>query len=95
MSSNYSVPEGKDPQIWEQAHRRVEFRKHFQTYLVVNAFLWVLWFLGNNHQHQGLPWPVWPTAGWGIGVFFHYLNAYNPGKGNAVESEYNKLINHK
>ena len=91
------APEGKDPVLWELAQRRSSFKSHLRTYLIINAFLWLLWFFtGQRSWNQGhAPWPIWPTLGWGIGLLFHYFNAYHSSKGNDVEREYEKLKSNK
>ena len=41
-------------------------------YLVVNALLVVIWaFTG-----AGYFWPIWPMAGWGIGLVLHAYATY-------------------
>jgi hypothetical protein len=95
MSYQHSAPSDKDPMLWELAKKRADFKSHFQTYVLVNIFLWAIWALGNQNDHRGMPWPVYPTLGWGIGVFFHYLGAYRSNGTSAVEKEYNKLLNDK
>jgi len=94
------APEGKDPALWEIAQKRAAFKKHLTNYIIINAFLWGLWFVTNN-QHKGFnisewstnyyPWPIWTSLGWGIGIAFHYAAAYISPKSNAVETEYQKL----
>jgi hypothetical protein len=76
-----------DTQLHEQARKRVEFRRHLATYGVINAMLWLIWFATG----QGYPWPVWPMAGWGIGVIFHYLFDYRSSRLFSEEEEYRKL----
>lgn len=49
---------------------RRDFASHLVTYVVVNAFLVVVWWVTNP---EGYFWPVWPIAGWGIAVV---LNAW-------------------
>lgn len=98
---NQPVPEGKDPVLWEIAQRRAGFKKHLVTYLIINAFLWALWyFTGSRHNEMDvsrwantgqIPWPLWVTLGWGIGLAFNYAAAYMFHKTNTVESEYEKL----
>ncbi|HEU4472242.1 MAG TPA: 2TM domain-containing protein [Flavisolibacter sp.] len=86
------TPEGKDPQLWNLANRRAAFKRHASTYVIVNTFLWLLWFFnGAKNAGDGLPWPVWPMFGWGIGLVFHYINAYVSTGSNSVEKEYEKL----
>jgi hypothetical protein len=60
--------------------------------MVMNAFFWAIWFFtGARNYGGGLPWPVWPALGWGIGLAFHYISAYIAPKENSVEQEYEKL----
>ena len=90
------VPEGKDPQLWHLANKRAAFKRHLATYIVVNIFLWLIWWFtddGRNYGNDGIPWPAWASAGWGIGLFFHYIGAYVSTGRNTVEKEYEKLKN--
>ena len=104
MSDYQPAPEGKDPVLWEIAQKRASFKKHVLSYLIVNGFLWAIWFLSSSHYdtvnienlwHGNFPWPIWPTLGWGIGLAFHYSDAYLFPKANSVEREYEKLKNQK
>lgn len=76
-----------DKQLHELAHKRVEFRTHLIVYFVVNAGLWLIWFF----TYRGYMWPIWPTAGWGIGLIFHYLFEYRTSTLLSEEEEYQKL----
>ena len=92
------VPEGKDPHLWQLAHRRASFKTHLATYIVVNLFLWALWYFTRgrydyDYGNSLLPWPVWPMAGWGIGLTFHFIGAYVSTGFNTTEREYEKLKN--
>jgi hypothetical protein len=99
MENNQNTPPtvgdgGKDPKLWELAQKRASFKSHLATYVVMNAFFWILWYLnGRNGGHNGWPWPVWPMLGWGIGLVFHYIGAYISPKENLAEREYEKLKN--
>ncbi len=57
------------------AHKRVKARRdlaaHAVTYVVVNAFLVMVWWFTDQ---GGYFWPVWVMAGWGIGLT---LNAWD------------------
>ena len=53
MSSHQTVPEGKDPEIWAIARKRVGFMKHAIVYIIVNIFLWGLWFFSANEYAGG------------------------------------------
>ena len=95
--SYQTVPEGKDPNLWQLAQRRASFKRHLATYLVINLFLWVLWYFtkgmydSDYNGYNILPWPIWPMVGWGIGLTFHYISAYVSTGFSSVEREYNKL----
>jgi hypothetical protein len=44
MSKFQPAPEDKDPVLWEIAQRRASSKKHAFTYLIINAFLWGIWY---------------------------------------------------
>ena len=84
------TPPGKDPELWMMARRRASFKRHLYTYLVINAFLWLMWvFTGADRDGSGVPWPVWSTFGWVFGLAMHYIATYV--KNNSEEKEYEKL----
>lgn len=86
------TPPGKDPELWMIARRRASFKSHFATYIVINIFLWLLWyFTGAKTDGNRIPWPAWSTLGWGIGLTFHYIGAYV--RSDNVDREYEKLQN--
>lgn len=92
---NYMQNE-KDPHMWELAQSRASFKYHIVTYILVNSFLWVMWFLnGKHYTGNGFPWPVWPMMGWGIGMLFHFLGAYVFPKQRIVEQEYQRLTRNR
>ena len=95
MSRYQQPPAGKDPALWEIAQKRAGFKSHLLSYVVVNAFLWAVWyFTGEEYgDNDYFPWPVWPMVGWGIGLAFHYAGAYIFPKVNSIEREYQKLKN--
>jgi hypothetical protein len=76
-----------DSQLHELARKRVDFRRHLIVYCVIISVLWIIWFFTG----QGYVWPVWPMAGWGIGLIFHYAFDYNSSKFLSEEEEYKKL----
>src|SRR5689334_1144643 len=94
---NYQpAPEGKDEQLWQLARKRAAFKRHLATYIIVNLFLWILWyFTGSYKTSQGLPWPAWTTLGWGIGLAFHFASAYLNTGNNSIQKEYDKLTENK
>ncbi|TND09112.1 MAG: hypothetical protein FD123_1515 [Bacteroidetes bacterium] len=88
----------RDKQLWRIARKRVGFRRHLFSYLVVNGFLWAVWFFSggfDGHRHDGImfPWPLWCTLGWGIGLMFNYYNAYHGSGIDAIDKEFEKLKN--
>ena len=84
----------RERELWKLAKKRVGFKRHLATYIVINAMFWALWyFTDHNEEEQGVPWPIFPMLGWGIGVVFSFLNAYVLMKHDSVEKEYEKLKN--
>lgn len=88
-----------DDEIREMAKARVSFRWNLVSYVVVNAFLVLLWLVGNDFATPSLwgddPgdayfWPIWPLLGWGVGLAFHGYGAYGGGK-DAVAREEAKI----
>jgi len=55
----------------EEAIRRLRekrgFRQHLVVYGVINSLLVVIWAV----TWTGYFWPVWPIAGWGVGLALH------------------------
>jgi vacuolar-type H+-ATPase subunit I/STV1 len=60
----------------EAAIKRVkakrDFKNHLAIYLMVNGLFVIIWAVGGG----GYFWPVWPLAGWGVGVAFNAWNVY-------------------
>jgi hypothetical protein len=61
----------------EQAIRRLkkrrDFKGHVLIYVLVNAFLVVIWAMTSD---GGFFWPVFPLVGWGIGVVANGYDVY-------------------
>ncbi len=85
----------KDDKLWELAEARVKFKGHLSTYLVVNLFLWALWYFSGNynaeHENVFLPWPAWVSLGWGIGVLLNFVGVYINNSFTSIDREYQKL----
>jgi len=76
-----------DNQLHQLAKKRVEFRRHLIVFFVINSMLWIIWYLtGGTYM-----WPLWPMAGWGVGVIFHYLFDYRTSNMFSEEEEFKKL----
>jgi hypothetical protein len=96
MSNNIHSPgEPRDEELWIIARKRAAFRRHLFTYLVVNSFLWLLWAIRSGDIDSVVPWPVWPTLGWGVGLALNYADAYMFHREDSVEQEYRKLLKKK
>ena len=83
----------KEKELWRLARKRVGFKRHLMIYVIINAFLWLLWYFKVNEEdnENGAPWPIFCTLGWGIGVAFNFMGAYVFPKSTAVEKEFEKL----
>jgi len=69
-------PSAEDEALRGRAIRRLkkqqDFRGHLLVYILVNAFLVGIWAATGS----GFFWPVFPLAGWGIGVVMNAWDAY-------------------
>lgn len=50
-----------------------EFYNHLFTFIIVNIFLA---FINYYTNHWAYPWFLWVTGGWGIGIIFDALKAF-------------------
>lgn len=73
--------------LWHTAKKRTEFKWSLTCYLIINAFLTGVWFMGSG----GHFWPLWCMIGWGIGLAFQYFKAYHKNHLFSIEKEYEKL----
>ena len=87
----------KDDRLWRTAQRRAEFKKSVFSYIIVNTFLWSVWWFTTGRQSgfNGYPWPIWVMLGWGLGLGMQYFKAYNGDKDSLTEQEYEKLKKEK
>jgi hypothetical protein len=85
----------KERELWRIAKKRAGFKRHLASYIIVNAFLWAVWFIGDyasgEEKNIWRAWPIWTSLGWGIGLAFSYFNAYGYNKLESIEKEYEKL----
>jgi hypothetical protein len=56
----------------ERLRKKSEFRAHLLSYVLVNGFLVIIWAITG----ASFFWPVFPIAGWGIGLAFHAWDVY-------------------
>lgn len=53
--------------------KRRDFYAHVMVYLLVNAFIVIIWWMTSP---GGFFWPVFPIVGWGIGVVMNAWDVY-------------------
>jgi len=74
MTQNPSQPITNEAR--ELARKRVQARRdlgtHAVVYVVVNAFLVLVWAITG----QGYFWPAWVMAAWGIGLVMNVWDVY-------------------
>lgn len=82
-----------DERLWRMARKRAAFRKNLFSFLVINAFLWGIWWFtaGKEGHNTRSPWPVWVMLGWGLGLGFQYFGAYSGNKHDIAVDEFKKL----
>ena len=65
-----------EEEIYEEARKRVkakrEFFSHLTAYIAVNILLIIIWAVTG----AGFLWFLFPLCGWGIGLFFHFMNTF-------------------
>jgi 2TM domain-containing protein len=64
--------ESRRAQAIKRLKAKSDFRIHLVTYVAVNALLVLVWAVTSS----GYFWPIWPMAGWGIGVVLHGYTVY-------------------
>ncbi|NML67825.1 2TM domain-containing protein [Hymenobacter sp. RP-2-7] len=85
------TPADRDPNLWRLAKRRAKFKAHLFTFLWVNILLWAIWAL-TDRSARPVPWPVWVTAFWGLGVVLQAIATHGAGgRGGLAEREYERL----
>ena len=74
MSTDWSTTD--DQALRERAVKRLkkqrDFRIHLLMYVLINGLLVVIWSMTG----AGFFWPIFPIAGWGIGVAANVWDAY-------------------
>jgi len=81
----------KDAKLWRIALKRANFKRGLYVYIVINSFFWLIWLYTSKGNWHWVPWPIWPTLGWGLAIAFSYFDAYHGDKHDLAETEYEKL----
>lgn len=83
----------RDEHLWKLAKKRADFKRSLFVYIVINIFLWIIWWFSAGHKYDwnGVPWPLWVMLGWGIGIVMQYRDAYGGNREDLTDREYKKL----
>jgi hypothetical protein len=57
----------------KQLKKRRDFKAHLLVYAMFNSFFVVIWYVLGHHFF----WPIFPMAGWGIGVVMNAWDVYH------------------
>ena len=71
--SDVNADESLRKQALERVGKRRDFWPHLLVYVMVNALLVVVWSMTGS---GGFFWPIFPIAGWGIGIVMHAWDAF-------------------
>lgn len=69
---------------------RQDFFEHLGVYVMINSLLWIIFGMGSDALAElanvgfisAFPWPLIVMAGWGIGLFAHYMEDVRGAKDN-------------
>jgi hypothetical protein len=82
-----------DEEIREYAIKAIkkkrDFKSHVVAYVIVNAFLVLIWYLSSPDAYF---WPIWVMGGWGIGLAFNAWDVYGRSNGPIGEDEIQREI---
>jgi len=62
--------------VTKKLESRKEFYEHLASYIGVNLMLWSIW-LFTGPDFDGIPWPIWVTFFWGMGMVGHAWSYYS------------------
>jgi hypothetical protein len=74
--------------------KKREFWGHVTAYLIVNGMLVALWLVLAITAGLWFFWPVFPMAGWGMGLAFHAVAVYGRANRSITEAEIQKEMQH-
>jgi len=78
---NYDPNSAEYREAYRRAEQRVRakvgFYWHLTSYILVNGMLIAIYLLTTLAVGElYYPWFVWPMAGWGIGLLFHFMGVF-------------------
>ena len=76
----------------EALKRKRGFARHLRAYIIVNAFLWVVYALSATQSHMWFPWPLVVMAGWGVGLGMNAWAVYGRASRPISEDEIRREI---
>lgn len=79
--------ENRNEYLWSKAIQRTKFKSNLVSYLTINGFLVIIWWLGDKDNF----WPKWVLLFWGLALFIQFCKAYLFQEELSVEKEYKKL----
>lgn len=84
------VPDLRERAI-DAIRRKRKFRRDVVIYLLVNAFLWVVWAVDGARTDD--LWPAWVSGIWGALLLFDAYRAFGEGpiSDQQIESEMDRL----
>ncbi|MGH2564483.1 MAG: 2TM domain-containing protein [Ginsengibacter sp.] len=99
METNINEMHNSPITSWKVAKKKAAFRFYLFIYVIVNCFLWTIWYINtaNNINPGGtekFPWPLWPMLFWGVGLLFNYFEVYKS-KNSSAKKEYQNLKNNQ
>jgi len=96
--NNNNINQPKDERLWKIARKRASFKKHLFSYFWINLLLWLIWLFTNKFNVKfvfedgyNIPWPLYVTFFWGIGLVLDFIGAYKMNHEDLTEKEYKKL----
>src|SRR5258708_6639099 len=62
--------------VEERIAKRNGFYVHLVSFIAVNSVLWFIWLSSEGYHSQSLPWPIYVTFFWGIGLVANAISVY-------------------
>jgi hypothetical protein len=94
--TDYQVPTPMSPAEEQELRERAlkhlkdkrDLKAHLLAYVAFNLLFVAIWFAAG----AGFFWPIFPIAGWGIGIAFHVYDVVSPEPGpRDVEAEMRRM----